>query len=261
MGAWRDLKQSGWILQVTVLSVVLGVLLAASLKTQLNVRKISGIPTTRVSGLAQALLDEKDRCKVLQKEISDLRAKVDEYERVLGEGSTKTQVLSEELQKAKFLAGLNPTEGAGVEVVLRDSRKSPPSNAAELVGEYIIHDLDLRNFVNELLANGAEAIAICDEDSSQRVIARTPIRCVAGVIRVNDVPMSTPFVIKAIGPPHVMESALKMADGIIDQFRYIEGLNREMVQVRRKDNIFLPAYTGSTFFKYATLVEPEKKIK
>jgi uncharacterized protein YlxW (UPF0749 family) len=255
-----ELKRNKWIWQITLLSVVLGMLLAAALKTQQNIKRVSGIPTTRASGLAQALLDEKDRNKGLRNEITDLRAKVDGYEQALGEGTTRTGVLSEELQKAKFLAGLTPAEGSGVEVTLLDSPKNPPADP-ELRQEYIIHDLDLRNFVNELLANGAETVAISDLDGTQRIISKTPIRCVSGVIRVNDVPMAAPFIIHAIGPPHNLESALRLPGGIIDQFRIIEGLARDMVKVKRRDHVVIPAYSGSTSFIYTSMPSAEGKRK
>ncbi|MCX6375352.1 MAG: hypothetical protein NTU88_04835, partial [Armatimonadetes bacterium] len=58
-----DFKRNSWIWQVTVLSVVLGMLLAAALKTQQSVKLASGIPTTRISGLTQVLLDEREQKK------------------------------------------------------------------------------------------------------------------------------------------------------------------------------------------------------
>lgn len=257
-----DLRRNGWIWQVTMLSVVLGMLLAAALKTQQSVKRASGIPTTRVSGLAQLLLDEKDRNRSLQKEIVDLRAKVDQYERAAGEDSTKTQILRDEIQKAKLLAGLLPAQGPGVEVVLRDCPKPVPADASpEIIQEYVIHEYDLRDFVNELLANGAEAIAISDRDSTQRIIASTPIRCDAGIIRVNRHPMSTPFRITAIGPPNTLKSALEMPGGIMSRFRFIEGLTGSMVSVKTREHLVVPAYSGATSFIYASMVDSERKPK
>lgn len=257
-----DLKRSGWIWQVTVLSLVLGMLLAAALKTQQTVKRASGIPTTRVSGLAAALLDEKDRNAQLQQEITKLRAQVTKYEEALGTGTTKTQLLNDELQKAKFMAGLTPAEGPGVEVILRDYPKPESSDAGpELAQQYLIHDVDLRDFVNELIANGAEAIAISDNDSTQRVISCTPIRCDVGIIRVNRVPMAAPFTISAIGPPNALKTALEMPNGLIENFRYIEGLTSKMVQVRKKNHILIPAYSGTTNFIYASIPASERKPK
>lgn len=253
MVGFLGVKREGWLWQVTLLSVMLGMLLAAALKTQQTVKRVSGIPTTRFSGLAQLLLDEKERNQLLQKEVREQRAKVDAYERVLGEGGNETEVLKKELQKSKMLAGLLPAEGPGVEVTLQDYPKAiPPDSEPELNQEYIIHDYDLRTFVNELLASGAEAVAISDADSSQRIVAVTPIRCDAGVIRVNRVPMASPFTITAVGPPNALKSVLEMKNGAIVQFRFIEGLTKSMVRVRTVKHLEIPAFSGSTSFIYAT---------
>ncbi|MHB0913079.1 MAG: DUF881 domain-containing protein [Armatimonadota bacterium] len=251
-----DFKRNNWIGLVTVLCFVLGMLLAAALKTQQSIRTKFGIPTTRVSGLAQALLDEKEMNKSLRGRITELLGKVDKYERNLSEGGSKSHALADELRKSKFLAGLSPAEGPGVEVTLQDSTKRlPPDTDPVLLAEYMIHDLDLRNFVNELLANGAEVISIRDKDNDQRIIATTAIRCVGGVIQVNGVPMSPPFVITALGPPNALESALKMPNGIIDQFHAIPGVAGSMVRVKRREHLEIPAYSGSIYFKYAQEVK------
>lgn len=247
-----DPKRDGWIIQISVLCIVLGMLLAASLKTQWSIRNSSGIPTTRFSGLAQALLDEKDRNKLAREEIIDLRAKVDKYEMAQGKGTNKSQILSDELQKVKFLAGLTPAYGKGVEITLRDSPKLPPSDDPSIVQIYLVHDSDLRDFVNELIANGAEALAISDKTSTQRIIGKTAIRCVGGVIKINDVPMGPPFVITAIGPPDLLSGAMQMRGGLMDNFRFTTGLTKSMVQIKVKDNLSVPAYSGNTSQMYAT---------
>lgn len=248
-------KRNDWLWQITLLSVVLGMILAAALKTQQTVKQASGIPTTRVSGLTRLILDEKDRNKKLQEEIGVLRAKVDKYEQAIGgEGGneSQTKILKDELAKSKLWAGLTPVEGPGVQVVLQDSPKAvPPNSGADIAGLYIIHDIDLRLFVNELFASGAEAVAISDGDSTQRIVAVTPIRCDAGVIRVNRVPMASPFTIMAVGPPNVMKTALEMQGGLISEFRFIEGLTKTMVHVKTSSHMVVPAYEGSTSFTYA----------
>lgn len=259
MVGFLGVKREGWLWQVTLMSMILGMLLAAALKTQQTVKRVSGIPTTRFSGLAQLLLDEKERNSLLRKEVQEQRAKVDAYERALGEGGNETEILKKELQKSKMLAGLLPAEGPGVEVTLQDYPKAiPPNSDPVLNQEYIIHDYDIKTFVNELLASGAEAVAISDADSTQRIIANTPIRCDAGVIRVNRVPMASPFTITAIGPPNAMKSVLEMTNGAISQFRFIAGLDpKSMVKVRTSRHLVIPAYSGSTSFIYATPAKSE----
>ncbi len=247
------IKKNSWIWQVTVLSIVLGMLLAAALKTQQHIRTTAGIPTTRLPGLVQALQDERQKGEQLRKEIASYQKKLEEYQAALGQGSTRAELLNKDLQKAKFLAGLTPVQGDGVVVVLKDSSKEPPPDAPpDLAQEYIIHDQDIRNFVNELLAAGAEAIAI----NGQRLIAKSAIRCTGGSIKVNDVAIAPPYTIVAIGPPDAMESALKIRGGIVDQFKMVEDLS-DMVRIQKKKNLIVPAYNESTEFQYAKPVNVE----
>lgn len=249
-----ETKRNTWIVQVTVLSVVLGMLLAAALKTQQTIKIKSGITTTRFPGLVQALQQERHTNEVLRAEIASYQEKLKKYQEALGQGSARTQVLYQDLETAKFLAGLTPATGPGIEVILRDSRKRPPPDAPEdLKQEYIIHDRDIRTLINELLAAGAEAIAV----NGQRIIATSAIRCSGPVTKINDVEMSSPFIVQAIGPPDTMESALKMPGGFVEQFMITEDLS-DMVQIRKKASITVPAYSGSTRFLYAKPATVEK---
>jgi len=251
------LKKSSWIWHVTLLSFVLGMLLAAALKTQQTIRFKSGIPTTRLPVLAKAWADEKERTETLRKEITDLRAKLTQYENALGQGGSQSGLLRNQLQEYALQAGLVAVRGPGVQVVLQDSKKRPPPDASpELGDDYNIHDYDIRDFVSELFVSGAEAIAVND----QRMIATSSIRCVGSPIQVNGVPMSPPFVITAIGPADDMESALKMRGGVIDQFRILEDLT-DMVKVYNRKDLLVPAYSGSTRHDYATPVESKEELK
>lgn len=110
--------------------------------------------------------------------------------------------LNTELENQRELAGLVPLAGPGVTITLDDSQvKSIPSG--EDPAHYIIHDYDLRDTVSLLWQSGAEAIAI----SGERIVASTSIYCVGSTILVNDVRLSPPYQIVALGPPS-MEEAL-----------------------------------------------------
>lgn len=259
MGSLFDPKNRIWIIQVTILSIVLGALLAAALKTQQRVKTSTGIPTTRFSGLAQALLDEKDKNKLLRDQVTELLTKLDQYEQT--QGTADTELLRQELRTSKLLAGLTPVEGEGIEVILQDYPAVPANTPAVLKDQYIIHDLDIRDIINELLAGGAEAISIADDDTEQRVISLTGIRCVGGTALVNQVEMTSPFVIRAIGPSNGLERVLTMPNGLLDNWRPIEGLAERMVKIRKKDHIVIPPYSGNvgSLFIWAKPVEPERK--
>lgn len=251
------LKRSSWLWHVTLLSFVLGMLLAAALKTQQTIKSTSGLPTTRFPQLARAWADERERNQSLEKEIRDLRGKVRRYEQALGEGGSSSGVLSAELESAKFHAGLIEAEGEGIIVTLRDSKKRPPADAGLELGEdYLIHDYDIRDFVNELLASGAEAMAVND----QRIIANTPIRCAGTRILINNAPMSPPFEVRAIGPADEMENGLRMRGGVVDSFRILEDLS-DMIKIEKSKNLLVPAFSGSTRFQYARPAKTGNEVK
>ena len=253
-----DLKRGGgWLIPVTILSVVLGMLLAAALKTQQNIRN-SSIPSNRFSNLASAYLDEKNRNKQLERSLAEERAKIAGIEQSQGEGNSRVKLLQEELNKMKLSAGLVPVEGQGVEVVLQDfPGRIPRDTPAVLRDQYIIHDVDLRDTVNELYANGAEVISIGDGDTEQRLISSTAIRCVGGTIQINGVDMTSPFTIKAIGPSNAMQKGLTMIGGLVDNWRPIQGIAGKMISVKQQKNLYIAAYTGdvSRLFIWAKVAE------
>ena len=261
MKSFFNTKQNSWLPLITLFCLLLGMLLAAALKTQENIRINTNIPSSHYSGVVQALLDEKDRNKMLRDNISALRAENQRDVEALSSGSSSAVALGKELQRSKFLAGLVSAQGEGVEVTLRDSPERLPATIdASLLQEYIVHDQDLLSVVNELLANGAEAISIKDRDNNQRFVSTTSVRCVGGVIQVNHVPMSPPFVVCAIGPKDTLASALEMPGGLIEGFHIPRaGFGRKMLQVRKMDQIIVPAYSEDMTFKYASEIRPEGK--
>lgn len=233
--------------------LVVGILLAVALKAQVQIRTAE-LPSSRLPELARAYLQEKRSTQALEEEIRTLRARTTELENALASGTKQTQVLNQSLQEAKMLAGLTEVEGPGIELILRDSTKkhAPGSIESALPDLFIIHDYDLLRVVNELRQAGAEAVSI----NRQRIVATTGIRCVGPVIFVNDVKMASPFVIHAIGDPQTLVSALRMPGGVLADI--IEA-DPKMVEIKVLEKVHIPAYTGSTQFRYARPVLPEPK--
>jgi len=243
-----SIRGKNWITPVTVMSIVLGVLLAASLKTQQKVRKDLGVPS-RLPEVAAALQQQKEIKDGLLKEIASLRAQNTKYEEQLATGTNEAKMLNEQLQAMKFLAGLTPAKGPGVIVKLDDSKEKRPAGAPAIVlQEYLAHDSDIRTITNELRAAGAEVISVND----QRLISTSAIRCVGPVVLVNGIQVAAPFEIKAIGDPDTLYSALKMKGGVIDQ---LELFTLGMIEIKKAKEIVIPGYTGSVQFRYAKSAE------
>lgn len=236
-------RHQPWVWQVTALCFMLGMLVAGSLQTVSIVGR-TGFGGYRTGVPPPGAAAHTATVQKLEKEIADLRERATKLENSLAKGNDQLKTLNDELQKDKLLAGLTEVKGPGIDLVLVDSEKRPPSNRAFDADKYIIHDVDLQQVVNELWASGAEAIAI----SNQRVTSRTSIRCVGPTIQVNGVPVSPPYSIAAIGDPSTLAGALNLPYGVLDGLRRYDPA---MFKLEKRQKLVLPAFTGSTETRYA----------
>lgn len=248
-----QIRNKPFVGPVTLLAVVLGGLLALSLKGQDNIRQ-QHLPGGRGPGLAAAYVELRDTVAEQNKQIADLRTNLARYQKAAADESASAKLLSADLQKANVLSGLVALSGPGVEIVLSDSKKPrpnpdqfAPNEYQEILSRYLIHDQDVQAVLNELKAAGAEAIAI----NGQRVLATTAVRCVGPVVKVNDVPTSVPVRIEAIGDPQTLHSGLTMPGGVQDAYG-LEG-DPSMFKIEKKKNVVIPAYNGPTPLRFAKI--------
>lgn len=240
-----------WVFQITALCIVLGMLMALSLKTQKQVLD-EGLPGGgRLPALVAEFRVTKQENLDLRKELSQYRARSDKLERKLSEGMRGTQSLEESLMQSRILAGLSAVRGPGVIVTLNDSPKINPDETDPMaLAQYQVHDYDILPVVNELFSSGAEAISV----NGQRMIATSSIRCAGAPILINSVHVQAPFVIRAIGDPDVLEGSLKMQGGAAESL-----FPFDMIQISKVKNTVVPAYTGPMLLKFARPVEAGKK--
>ena len=220
-------------LLIAVVFMVLGFMLSVQYKTtelQRNVRM------DRVEDLSERLKVMEAENKQLLTELETLRA-----------GAAKDPADD----RMKLMAGTTDVEGEGIEILLDDS------NIAKKSGEhpnlYIIHDEDLLRVLNELRAAGAEAISVND----QRIVAMSEIRCAGPTISVNNVRSAPPYVIKAIGAPKTLSSALRLRGGVVETFEFW-GIQ---VKIKTVEKLHIPALKAPRSFEYAKIVESKEAAK
>jgi uncharacterized protein YlxW (UPF0749 family) len=227
------------IVSLTIVSIMLGILLALGVRTQQTYTPV--LPTTNPRQLAVIIKDLQETNKKLQEEIKVLRNRITDYEDKLASGKGAIQTLNEQLQSLKVQMGLTSVMGPGVVITISDSNVRAPS--PELQSYYIVHDYDLLQLVNELKSAGAEAIAI----NGQRLSFYSSLRCVGNVIQVNQVPIASPYKIEAIGDPDVLLSGLNLPGGIFDYFKR----SGFQVSVKKVDQIVLSPYAGTVGLRFA----------
>ena len=221
---------------IAIVFMVLGFMLSVQYKTTERQRSIR---RDRVEDLAERLKVMETENKRLQEENATLRL------------ADKERAADPAIERMKLLAGTTDVEGEGVEIILDDS--NIPKKAGENPNLYIIHDEDLLRVLNELRAAGAEAISIND----QRIIAMSEIRCAGPTVSVNNVRSAPPYVIKAIGAPKTLVSALRLRGGVVETFEFW-GIQ---VKIKTDKKIHIPALKAPRNFEYAKSVAEEGEAK
>lgn len=238
----NSLTKRGSHAALTIIFLLFGFMLAIQFRVRPSID--ANVYHQRAEELSLLLeMTEQERDK-LREEVQVLRDRVAEFMA----GQSDIKALQEELVKARILAGLVEVKGPGVVVEMNDAQDSV--GAGQDPNLFIIHDTDILAVVNELCAGGAEAISI----NGQRIVARTEIRCVGPVITVNGTRIAPPIKIQAIGDPNVLEPALKMRGGVVDNLK-LWGIE---VKIRVEEELILPAYSDSVSFKFAKPVEKEE---
>ncbi|MBQ3053721.1 MAG: DUF881 domain-containing protein [Clostridia bacterium] len=225
---------------LTIICLLLGFAITLQFK---SVRFNKGHSTNlRAQELQAQLNNEQEKNASLQEDLEEAKKQITE----LRSGAV-SEAVTGQLLNAERLAGLIPLTGPGVTVTLSDSKGSSSSINSE---NLIIHDSDIRTVINELLGSGAEAISI----NGERIVSTSSIRCVGPTVIINNTRLSTPFIITAIGDSKTLEAGLIVKGGVVDSLTPW-GIN---ITIAASEKLTVPAFTGSTTFKYAKIAEDEK---
>lgn len=227
-----------------LVSVFLGIVLSIHFKTVNRSVGEGVLPVQRSQELAAELRKVQGDKDTLINTISDLESKIEQYEKSEVDKNVIAENLYNDAMKYRMLAGYVDLEGEGIILEIND----PPVDLQFGGGYTIVDELDLiLQIISILNAADAEAISIND----QRYTSFTEIVRAGNHIEINGVSNSSPIVIKAIGNPSTLESALTIKHGIIWQIRNLDYI----VHIRQDNNIFIPRYRKVKEFIYAEPVE------
>ena len=155
--------------------------------------------------------------------------------------------IEEKLNLVTRLLGLTAVKGKGIVVVLDDNKTQAAEAQDGGKWQYLIHDGDLREIVNDLKNGGAEAISI----NSQRVVSTTGIICDGNVVRVNGQKISAPYTIKAIGSPEGLMGSLTFPGAYIEELQTL-GLVKIL---QKENNVDIPKFDGIYSSEYIKIYE------
>ena len=164
-----------------------------------------------------------------------LAAELDTERRSRLEGDERGRRLLGSLDGANFSAAATAVTGPGLTVTVTDpgvSKDLSDVSKERVEGSrQVILDRDLQLVVNSLWASGAEAVSV----GGVRIGPNVTIRQAGGGILVDNQPISSPYAILAVGPPHGMADAFDRSPGL-QRLRLLEASYGVVVTVSSTDD-------------------------
>lgn len=234
-------------------AIVLGIMcffLTMAIFVQINTvnKSVTRVGRTQMENeLRDSVLRWKEKYENACEKFDKKEDELSNYREMIANSDGASSELNDKLEKYNMLLGYEDVKGTGIVITLDDGdgiglKGLPPSN-------YIVHDGDILEIINELKNAGAEAISV----NGQRITSITSVNCIGNVVKVNDQKLGVPFVIKAIGPTSMLYGAISRAGG------YAEFLKEYGVKVKiesyDKEVIEIPKFEGIYEQKYARNVE------
>lgn len=201
-------------------------------------------PTFEEDELRDEVLIWKERYENSYEELETAEKELEAQRKNATQNDTEAKEKEELIKTGNNYLGLTDVTGKGIILTLKDSQtvNKDTLSAGEDISEYVIHELDIINVINELKNAGAEAISINDE----RIISTSSIMCAGNVVKVNGQKVAAPFVIKAIGIPESLEETLKRPGGICN---LLEGY-KIVTDIKKQSNLTIFKYNGVLSYKY-----------
>ena len=228
------LAAAGWqVLAALALTTVFALAVGQAQATAPGVRETQQV----LSGSVRSAEQSTDAATVRR---DALAAEVDSERRSRLEGDALGRRLLADLDVANFSAAATAVRGPGLTVTITDpgvSKDLSDVSKERIEGSrQVILDRDLQLVVNSLWASDAEAISV----GGVRIGPNVTIRQAGGGILVDNKPISSPYEILAIGPPHVMADAFDRSPGL-QRLRLLEASYGVVVTVSATDVLTVPA--------------------
>ncbi|CAN7428461.1 DUF881 domain-containing protein [Mycolicibacterium frederiksbergense] len=164
--------------------------------------------------LADSVRAGESRTDAVEVTRDELAAEVETERRSRLAGDEQGRALLAALDEAEFSAAVTPAIGPGLEVAVTDpgmSRDLTDVSKQRVTGsQQAILDRDLQLVVNSLWVGGAEAVAV----GGVRIGPNVTIRQAGGGILVDNRPITSPYAIVALGPPHAMQDVFNRSPGM-----------------------------------------------
>ena len=232
-----------------ILGVVCFLLVISIFMQMKTVNDMQNSVGTTLSKNNGELIDEvfrmQEKYDIVYKQLEESEKELENIRTKAVSGNQEDANAEAELKENNLMLGLTEVKGEGIIIILDDNR-----NAKDEINmsQYLVHEEDLLQVVNELFNAGAEAISI----NGHRVVGSTSILCDGNIIRVNGEIITVPITIEAICSTAIYNTLIRPGG-------YLQLMDDEGVKVKidSSDNIIIPKYNG--VYNYTHLTRGEEK--
>jgi uncharacterized protein YlxW (UPF0749 family) len=227
---------AGWIWQALAALLVATVFAAAVAQARLVAPGVTAAQRVLAAGVRA---EETSTGRLTTQRNMLTTQRDDVQRRALAEDSAGRALLSR-LDRLSLSAASTPVTGPGLSMTVTDPGVGPNlsdvSKQRVAGSRQIILDRDLQLVVNSLWASGAEAISV----GGVRIGPNVTIRQAGGAILVDNNPISSPYAVLAVGPPHSMQDLFDNSPGL-RRLRLLETSYGVGVNVSAGDKLTIPA--------------------
>lgn len=225
--AWRRIALAGRprLTKANALATILALLLGFAVAVQIRSTSLQGLETLREDELARILDTLDSDGERLADEARRLETSRDLLRNSTTNGAEALRAAQQRLDSLGILNGSLAANGPGVQITIDDP-------AGKVTAVAII------DAVQELRDAGAEAIQI----GEVRVVASTWFADGTGGVLAGTTQLAPPYIIRAIGDPHTLSTALGIPRGVEAQMR---GLGAEIAVVESNNETIDALHTIS----------------
>ncbi|MDC5695664.1 DUF881 domain-containing protein [Intrasporangium calvum] len=214
--AWRRLllMSKPRTTKANVLGAILAIALGVAIATQVQLTNNRGLAELSQSDLIRLLDDISSRSSRLDQQIHELETTRDRLLSGTGNAGEALEQAQRRADTLGILAGTIGAQGPGITVSITDPDRG--------VSGPVILDL-----IQELRDAGAESIEV----GGVRVVASSYVGDSGGDLSVDGQPLRRPILVKAIGDPNTLASAMTIPGGIVETIR-LKGANASVSEVK-----------------------------
>jgi uncharacterized protein YlxW (UPF0749 family) len=246
------MKKRSFIWSLTGIGAVIGFMLTVQISSR---TQSSSTGMSSYVDLRTQIQEQLQEHQILTANVSKDNAQLVQYQAASGHREDLLKVLQQDAKSVEAEAGITPVSGPGITLTIQYDPSLPyDAKTAGLFDQ--LADQEIGLIVNLLFANGARAISI----NGERLVTTSSILLVAksdtlSTLQVNTVPVTMPYVIRAVGDVDKMQTVLS-ANDVVSELELMQERGT-LVSNRDPNGVTVPGYGGPLPGTYAKEVNAE----